>query len=139
MRSLHIVCLTTSALVVVACGGTPPATAAAARPAGVAANAANLEALVRARLDSLPAHSSFYAKQLASGKEVAVRADDPMNTASVIKIPVMILAFRDADAGRLDLDARYVIRPEDMRRGSGLLQTFAPGLQPTLRDIVTQM
>ena len=62
-----------------------------------------------------------------------------MNTASVIKIPVMILAFRDADAGRLDLDQRYVIRPEDQRRGSGLLQTFAPGIQPTLRDIVTQM
>jgi beta-lactamase class A len=62
-----------------------------------------------------------------------------MNTASVIKIPVMILAFRDADAGRLNLDERYVIRTEDQRRGSGLLQTFAPGLQPTLRDIVTEM
>lgn len=98
-----------------------------------------LEETIRARLDSLPAQSSFYAKQLSTGAEVAVRADVPMNTASVIKIPVMILAFRDADAGRLDLDQRYVIRAEDLRRGSGLLQTFAPGLQPTLRDIVTQM
>ena len=68
-----------------------------------------------------------------------MRADVPMNTASVIKIPVMILSFRDADAGRMDLNERYTIRPEDIRRGSGLLQTFAPGLQPTLRDIVTQM
>src|SRR5439155_9018358 len=41
--------------------------------------------------------------------------------------------------GRMDLNERYTIRPEDIRRGSGLLQTFAPGLQPTLRDIVTQM
>src|SRR5438045_4271199 len=98
-----------------------------------------LEETIRARLDSLQAQSSFYAKQLASGHEVSIRADVPMNTASVIKIPVMILAFRDADAGRLDLDQRYVIRPEDQRRGSGLLQTFAPGIQPTLRDIVTQM
>jgi len=99
----------------------------------------SLEARIRARLDSLQAQSSFYAKQLGTGNEVAVRADVPMNTASVIKIPVMILAFRDADAGRLDLDKRYVVRPEDLRRGSGLLQTFTPGLQPTLRDIVTQM
>jgi beta-lactamase class A len=98
-----------------------------------------LEETIRARLDSLQAQSSFYAKQLSTGAEVAVRADVPMNTASVIKIPVMILAFRDADAGRLDLDQRYVVRAEDLRRGSGLLQTFAPGLQPTLRDIVTQM
>jgi len=98
-----------------------------------------LEEAIRARLDSLQAQSSFYAKQLNTGNEVAIRADTPMNTASVIKIPVMILAFRDAEAGRLNLDQRYEIRTEDQRRGSGLLQTFAPGLQPTLRDIVTQM
>lgn len=98
-----------------------------------------LESTLRARLDSLPAQSSFYAKQLSTGREVAIRADVPMNTASVIKIPVMVLAFRDADAGRLNLDERYTIRPEDLRRGSGLLQTFAVGLQPTLRDVITQM
>jgi beta-lactamase class A len=98
-----------------------------------------LQSRIQARLDSLQAQSSFYAKQLSTGREVAVRADMPMNTASVIKIPVMILAFRDADAGRLNLDERYTIRPEDRRRGSGLLQTFAPGLQPTIRDIVMQM
>src|SRR5439155_19888421 len=51
----------------------------------------------------------------------------------------MILAFRDVDAVRLDLDARYTIKAEDVRRGSGLLQTFAPGLQPTFHDILTQM
>ena len=68
-----------------------------------------------------------------------MRADVPMNTASVIKIPVMILAFRDAEAGRLNLDERHTIRAEELRRGSGLLQTFAVGLQPTYRDIITQM
>src|SRR5690348_471178 len=99
-----------------------------------------LEETIRARLDSLHAQSSFYAKQIGvTGREIAIRADVPMNTASVIKIPVMILAFRDADVGRLDLNQRYTIRSEDLRRGSGLLQTFTPGLQPTIRDIITQM
>jgi beta-lactamase class A len=118
-----------------ACASHKPATATPARgsPSG------NLEATIRARLDSLPAHSSFYAKQLSTGREVAIRADDPMNTASVIKIPVMILAFRDAEAGRLNLDERYTIRPEDLRRGTGLLQGFAVGLAPTVRDLITQM
>jgi beta-lactamase class A len=103
------------------------------------APAATLEPTLRARLDSLSAQSTFYAKQLSTGREIAIRADVPMNTASVIKIPVMILAYRDADAGRLNLDERYTIRPEDLRRGTGLLQTFAVGLQPTLRDLITQM
>lgn len=98
-----------------------------------------LEASVRTRLDSLDARSSLFARHLPSGREIAVRADQPMNALSVIKIPVMVLAFRDAEAGRLDLSERYRIRPEDLRRGSGLLQTFAPGLEPTYRDLVEQM
>jgi beta-lactamase class A len=100
---------------------------------------ADLRATIVSRLDSLPVRSSFYAKNLATGEEVTIRADVPMNTASVIKLPVMVLAYRDAEAGRLALDARHTILPEEQRRGSGLLQTFAPGLQPTLRDIITEM
>ena len=94
---------------------------------------------IEAALDALPAKSSLYAKHLPTGREIAVRADVPMNTLSVIKLPVMVLAYRDAEAGRLDLDARYKVLPEDLRRGSGLLQSFAPGLEPTYRDVVTQM
>jgi beta-lactamase class A len=81
----------------------------------------------------------MYAKDLATGREVAVRADVAMNSVSVIKLPIMVLAYRDADAGRLKLDDRHIIRPEDLRRGTGLLQTFAVGLAPTYRDLVTQM
>jgi hypothetical protein len=99
----------------------------------------DLEARVTARLDALDAVSSLYARHLPSGREIAVRADRPMNTLSVIKIPVMVQAFLDDRSGRLDLDARRTVRPEDLRRGSGLLQTFAPGLDPTLRGLVTQM
>jgi beta-lactamase class A len=108
-------------------------------PVAAGAQTTSLESALRARLDSLPAQSAFYAKQLATGREVAIRADVPMNTASVIKIPVMIRAFRDADAGTLNLDERHTIRADELRRGSGLLQTFAVALQPTYGDIITQM
>ena len=106
---------------------------------GTAGDASGLAFRVAARLDALPARTSLYARHLPSGREIAVRADEPMNALSVIKIPVMVLAYRDAEAGTLDLGERYPIRPEDLRRGSGLLQTFAPGLTPTYRDLVTQM
>jgi len=146
MRTLPLSLLLAGTLAAAAWSARPsgkfPIAASAVRMARTASRVAppTLEETVRARLDSLQAQSSFYAKQLGvAGREVAIRADVPMNTASVIKIPVMILAFRDADIGRLKLDERYTIRPEDLRRGSGLLQTFAPGLQPTFRDIITQM
>lgn len=114
--------------------------AATCAPAGDESSAgAPLPQRIAARLDSLDAVSSLYAKHLPSGREIAIRANRPMNTLSVIKIPIMLLAFRDAEAGRLDLGERYRIRPEDLRRGSGLLQTFDIGLEPTYRDLVTQM
>ena len=99
----------------------------------------DLASRIEASLNSLNAKTSFYAKHLPSGREIAIRADEPMNALSVIKIPIMVLAYRDADAGALDLDERYQIQPEDMRRGSGLLQSFTPGIDPTYRDIITQM
>ena len=98
-----------------------------------------LEACLREQLDALDAKTSMYARHLPSGREIPIRADEPVNALSTIKIAVMALAYRDAEAGELDLDRRYRVRPEDLRRGSGLLQTFAPGIQPTYRDLVTQM
>lgn len=98
-----------------------------------------LSARVAARLDRLDAINGLYAKHLPTGREIAIRADRPMNTLSVIKIPIMVQAFRDAESGRLGMSERYPVGIDQMRRGSGLLQTFAPGLRPTLRGLVTQM
>ena len=50
-----------------------------------------------------------------------------MNSVSVIKIAIMVLAYRDAENGRLNLEERYLLRPQDKRRGSGVLQVFADG------------
>ena len=99
----------------------------------------DLEARVEARLSGLDAITSIYAKHPPCDREIAIRADRPMNTLSVIKIPVMVQVFRDASSGRLDLGSRYAVEPGDMRRGSGLIQTYEPGLNPTLRGLVMQM
>lgn len=104
-----------------------------------AVSADDLAARVEARLATLDATSSLYAKHLPTGREIAIRPDLPMNTLSVIKIPIMVQAYLDHAEGRLDMDARHTVDARDMRRGSGLIQTFAPGLNPTLRGLVTQM
>lgn len=113
--------------------------AADSAPPSDGATRAGLDVRVQARLDSLDAIATLWAKHLPTGREIAVRADRPMNTLSVIKIPIMVQAFRDVESGRLSMDDRHEVRPEDLRRGSGLIQTFDVGLNPTLRDLVTQM
>ena len=133
-----------SALTFGGCGappsdGTNETQPAAADPGRVDARDLDLQARLTERLDALDAVATLYAKHLPSGREVAIRADVPMNTLSVIKIPVMVQAFVDHQAGRLDLDARHRVMPDEMRRGSGLVQTFATGLEPTGRDLLRQM
>jgi len=121
--------------------GSPTATPGSAPAAASGAlDSVALLTTIRAILDSLPAQTALHAKHLTTGREIAIRADVPMNTASVIKIPVMILAYRDVEAGGpLILEARHLVGPDDLRRGSGLLQTFEIGLNPTWRDLITQM
>ncbi|MFN0180830.1 MAG: serine hydrolase [Gemmatimonadales bacterium] len=125
-----ILAIVAGSLLITGCARTP--VPAASTPKSLAED-------LTGQLDALTAKSSAYAKHLPSGKTFEVRADQPMNTLSVIKIPVMIQAFRDAEAGRLKLTDRYQIRPEDLRRGSGLIQTFDVGLAPTYRDLIEQM
>lgn len=94
---------------------------------------------IQRQLDLLSATSSIYAVHPATGRTVEVRADVPMNTMSTIKIAIMLLAYRDAEAGRFNLDERITLREDDRRGGTGLLKRFAPGMSVTYRDLVDQM
>lgn len=94
---------------------------------------------IRRQLDLLPASSSIYAVHPASGRTVDVRGDVPMNTMSTIKIAIMLLAYRDAEAGRLSLDTRVTLTAEEMRGGTGLLKRLDAGATVTVRDLVDQM
>jgi beta-lactamase class A len=46
----------------------------------------------------------LHALDLASGREIAYRADEPVVAASVFKIPVLVELCRQADAGQIALD-----------------------------------
>jgi beta-lactamase class A len=110
-------------------------TAAIAQPAKPSA----LNRLIEAELSRFPAKTGLYVKHLTTGEESIHRGNDHFNSASVIKIPVMILAYRMADQNRLNLDERVTIKPSDFRGGSGIFRYHDAGLNPTVRDLITQM
>ncbi len=86
-----------------------------------------------------PYKGGVYVKNLATGEVAAVHGDDHFETASTFKLVVMVMAYQLADQGKLDLGARYTIKASDIRGGSGIFQYHDLGLQPTLRDVITQM
>ena len=68
------------------------------------------------------------------------RGEVPMPTASLIKLPLMIAAYRQVDAAKIDLDQRIELRREDMVQGSGILTShFSPGTALSLRDAIRLM
>ena len=98
-----------------------------------------LQRVLDAELARFPAKAGVWVKHLTTGEEAAVRGDETFNSASVIKIPVMVLAFQMADKGTLSLSERVTINAADVRGGSGIFRYNDPGLQPTIRDVVLQM
>jgi beta-lactamase class A len=86
-----------------------------------------------------PGKAGIWVKHLATGETAGVRDSEIFNSASVIKIPVLVLAFQMADKGAINLDERITIRKEDIRGGSGIFRHHDTGLQPTFRDVLLQM
>lgn len=70
---------------------------------------------------------------------VRLDPDAPFTAASVIKVPIMMTAFREARAGRVRLDDTIILRKEDKVGGSGVLFEFHTGLALTLLDAIHLM
>ena len=98
-----------------------------------------LQRLLEAELARFPGKAGVWVKHLTLGEEAGVRADETFNSASVVKIPIMVLAFQMSEKGQLSLSQRIPITPADVRGGSGIFRYHDAGLEPTLRDVLLQM
>ena len=79
-------------------------------------------------------------KNLDTGELFSYHENDPMPTASLIKFPVMVEAYRQAAVGRLDLKGPVTLKEEDKVPGSGLLSNhFSAGATFPLIDAVHLM
>ena len=98
-----------------------------------------LQSLLTRASSDFPGKAGIWVKHLTTNETAGVRDGEMFNSASVIKIPVLVLAFQMADKGALNLDERVTIRKEDVRGGSGIFRHHDAGLQPTFRDVLLQM
>jgi beta-lactamase class A len=98
-----------------------------------------LTRLLEAEASRFPAKVGVYVKHMTTGEEAGVREHELFNTASVIKLPVMVIAFQMADVKQLNQQDRVELKRSDYRGGSGVLRSFEVGLSPTIHDLITQM
>jgi len=82
---------------------------------------------------------SLYAKDLATGQTVTIDADQPVPTASVIKLTVLYTALQQIREGRVHFGDKLTLRKQDQVSGSGVLLFFDTPLTLTLKDALTLM
>jgi beta-lactamase class A len=110
-----------------------PAPAASQNSLGV------LERDLQAIRQTFPGEMSIYMKNVRTGDEIAIDSDTVYETFSVIKIPIMAEVLRQAETGKFKLSDRVMLKASDGRLPSGVLYTLEPGLQPTIKDLITLM
>jgi beta-lactamase class A len=81
----------------------------------------------------------IYIKCLDTKEEIAINADQVMDTMSVIKIPLMVEAFRQIEAKKFSLEDRYTLKEADKRPGTGVIRSMDAGAAITIKDLLTLM
>ncbi len=86
-----------------------------------------------------PNKIGLYIKDLNTGEEYALRADENWYLASTVKIPIALEVLRQVDAKIISLEDEIQITLDDFVDGNGPLKSMRPGEQVTVRFLMEQM
>ncbi|MBI2477383.1 MAG: serine hydrolase [Planctomycetia bacterium] len=101
---------------------------------------ASLESQLLPLIKSHAGSVSVAIRHLKTGEQFLHNADTPMPTASLIKFPVMVEAYRQAESGKVNLQEMITLEEADKVPGSGILTShFSAGTQISLRDAIRLM
>ncbi len=81
----------------------------------------------------------IYAKNLDTGKDYALRADEQVRTASTIKLPIMTETFHQIAQGKINWTDEIVLTKEKKQGGSGILFEFSDNTKLDLKTAVNLM
>ena len=92
------------------------------------------------RIDAaFPGEVGVYVKDLATGKELSFRAEEPWYIASGTKVPVALEVMRRVEAGELSLDTEMTLLHSDFVDGAGQTNWQEPGSRLRVDWLLEQM
>ena len=91
------------------------------QPAPPARPGTTIDQRIHAAIDTFPGSVSLYARNLDTGASYELRADDPVPTASTIKLPIMVELFAEEKEGKLDWNQKLSLTETDKVSGTGVL------------------
>jgi beta-lactamase class A len=96
-------------------------------------------AAIQNEIDAFDGTVGVAAKNLGTGEEIGVNADEETGTASTVKVPILIEVFRQVEAGDVDLETKIADGPETRTPGSGILRDLSVGNPLSVRDVAILM
>ena len=90
-------------------------------------------------LSTLDGKIGFYYKNLVTGEEIGIHEHEVYEAASIIKIPILIEAYKRMEEGILREEQLFRIKQEDKLPSCGALTYMHEGLEVTLKDLCTLM
>lgn len=81
----------------------------------------------------------FYLFNLSTKQEYGVRENEIFPAASLIKLPVLLTLYQEAEAGSLSLETKYTLKESDKVGGSGSLYYKPAGTVVTYREMARLM
>lgn len=98
-----------------------------------------LDEKIKAELVNFSGRVWIYAKNIDTGKDYALRADEQVRTASTIKLPIMTEVFHQIAQGKIKWTDEIVLTKEKKQGGSGILFEFSDNTKIDLRTAVNLM
>ena len=98
-----------------------------------------LDEKIQAELKDFSGKVWIYAKNLDTGYDYALRANEQVRTASTIKLPIMTAVFQQIAQGKMNWTDEFVLTKEKKAGGSGILSEFSDGTKIDLRTALHLM
>jgi beta-lactamase class A len=93
----------------------------------------------KAKINGFQGKVSAYAKNLSTGISYGILPDQPVRTASTIKLAVMVECFSEAAESKLKWTEPIKVIEEEKVSGSGVVQELSDGVELPLRDLMHLM
>lgn len=99
----------------------------------------NLQASIARITGSTNTQWGIYIKSLETGEEIAINADQPMETMSTIKLALMTEVFEQIKAGKFKLTDKYTFTEPDRLPGTGVIKYLDAGAVLSVKDLISLM
>ncbi|WP_341356380.1 serine hydrolase [Rossellomorea sp. y25] len=70
---------------------------------------------------------------------IQINNETPYSAASLIKVPILLEGFRQAEQGKIDLNDTVMVPKEERVGGAGVLKTLSENISLTVEDLLTLM